>query len=151
MSDKPFNNVISIKTLKREFGKEKHCTCYEFGHFPPNPVRYELDMKNREVICVCCGESVDPFDALSTISEKWEKINYDVECAQKLKKELYNYKPWLLMIRDLERNCRSGTMVLSCPHCHSGILFEEMTAWVNKERELQRRKFKRKDGASDGR
>lgn len=38
-------------------------------------------------------------------------------------------------------------MALRCPHCDKGILFEEMTEWTNKERELQRRKFEeRSDG-----
>jgi hypothetical protein len=136
--DKLPDNVIKITTLTINRNKRKNCDCYD--SYPRQVPQYEIDTTNREVICKHCGVIVDPFDALLIISKRWERVSEEINSLFAQARELREYKPWLLTIRKLEQQCRSGTMVLSCPHCHEGILFEEMTAWTNKEIELDRRK-----------
>ncbi|MDF2631410.1 MAG: hypothetical protein K0Q85_6 [Caproiciproducens sp.] len=142
MSDKLPDNVIKFTTLKTDYGKKKHCTCYEYRRVWP---QYIVDTQNREITCKLCGNVVDHFEAMLKIANRGERLEEEVNSLCDRAKELSNYKPWLKRIRELESYCRSGTMVLSCPHCHQGILFEEMTGWTNKERELQRRKFREKE------
>jgi hypothetical protein len=123
--------IIKFTTLTINHNKRKNCEC--------DTPAYEVDSVNREVSCKKCGAIVEPFEAIYKIAKHYEKLQEEVNRLLEQKKELAGYKPWLLTIRKLEKECRNGIMVLGCPHCHKGILFEEMTYWVNKERELQRR------------
>lgn len=141
--DKLPDNVIKFTTLKTDRSKKKRCSCYDYNrHWP----QYVIDTENREITCELCGNVVDPFDAMLMLCRRGDKLEDQVNGLYRQAQEIANYKPWLLRIRDLEKRCREGTMVLSCPHCDEGILFEEMTYWVNKEMELNRRKFKHKKG-----
>jgi hypothetical protein len=144
MTDILPDNVVKLTTLIINRDKHKNCDCYEHWYIDRKWPSYEIDTTNREVTCRHCGAIVDPFEALLTISEKHDRCMQELTDLFNQAKELSEYKPWLLVIRELERECRSGKMVLSCPHCNKGILFEEMTCWINKERELERRKFKEK-------
>lgn len=141
--DKLPDNVIPLTTLSINRNKKKHCTCYT--EYPRKYPQFEIDTTNREITCQHCGIVVDPFEALLNISRRDEKMMKETNRLLLQARELANYKPWLLTIRELERKCRSGEMILSCPHCSEGILFEEMTYWINKNIELQRRKFKSKE------
>lgn len=141
--DKMPDNVIPIRTLQVNRQNKKHCQCYEWSTFPKKAPQFELDAQNREVTCKHCGEKVDPFDALLTMSRRWEDISQETQRLLEQAKGLDNYKPWLRAIKSIESNVRSGQMIPSCPHCHRGILLDEFEGYVSKERELQRRKFEK--------
>lgn len=133
MDEKLPENVIPLKTLKINRNIRKHCTC--------DRRTFTIDNKNREVTCNECGVVVSAFDALYEIATNWERFHADIERLHKQRKEIANYKPHLLKIRDLEREYRGGKMLPCCPRCKRGILLEEITWYTNKEMELQRRKF----------
>jgi hypothetical protein len=142
MNDKELpNNVIPIRTLQLTYDRKKHCTCYE--DYPPKPIQYELDNTNREVFCKHCGERVDPFDALKTMSQRWEQVSAETQRVAKEAQELRSYKPWLKALRSIEQFCRKGEVIPTCPHCNEGIFLEELTHYTNKQMEIERRKFKK--------
>lgn len=140
MGDKLPDNVVSITALTINRNKRKNCECY--NSYPKKRPAYEIDAVNKEITCRYCGVVIDPFDALLHISNEWEFVEEDTKRLLEQRKEIVNYKPWLLIIRNLEKECRGGSMIPSCPHCHKGILFEEFSGFTNKEMELQRRKFR---------
>jgi hypothetical protein len=140
--DKLPDNVIQLTTLKINHTKNKRCTCYESYSHPHKWPSYEIDTQNREIICQHCKAVVEPFEALLKISRRDEKLIQDTEYLLKQARELANYKPWLRSIKSIESNVRNGEMIPCCPHCHQGILLEELNSYTNKARELERRKFK---------
>ncbi len=50
------DKVLSFTLYKVERGKEKICRC--------NPPHLEIDTTNRIVVCMDCGATIDPFEAL---------------------------------------------------------------------------------------
>lgn len=122
-------NVVSITTLRINRNKRKNCECYRFNQYP----QYEVDVKNREVVCVLCGTIVDSFEALETISRRYERMEDEVELLLKQARELANYKPWLRAIKEIERNVRSGEMIPCCPKCDESFRLEDLNHYVNRK------------------
>ena len=138
------SKLVELTTFKRNKKITRHCQCYEWPTYPKKSPAFEIDFTNREVICRHCGNTVDTFYAFEILCKQDENREQELEQLYEQAKELYNYKPYLKVIKQLEKECRGGKMILSCPHCSGGILFEEMNNWKSKEMELQRRKFKEK-------
>lgn len=142
--DKLPDNIVQLTTLQINRHKKKHCECY--NSYPRKYPSYEIDSENREVICRHCKNIVDPFEALLNIAHNDEKRNEQINLLFKQAEELINYKPWLRTIKVIEKNVRGGEMIPYCPHCHKGILMEELAdGFINKKRELERRKFTNKN------
>jgi len=139
--DKLPDNVIKFNTLKANYRKEKHCTCYDWGYPEDKWPRYEIDTTNREVFCKECGNVVDAFDAMLMLTERGKRLEDEISGLYEQAVEISKYKPWLLVVREIERNVRGGEMIPTCPHCHKGILLEEIKGYTNKQMELERRKF----------
>jgi len=135
--------VIPIRTLRILRGQRKHCECYEWHTFPKKQPHFLIDHNNREIICEHCGNVVDAYEALTILSKRWDDVNRNVEQLLEQAKEIQAYKPWLKIVKQFERSIQRGKMVPCCPHCSKGILLEELTYFVNKERELSRRQFER--------
>jgi hypothetical protein len=139
MSDRLPDNIKRIDVLRIERGLMKSCRCL-------NP-HYLLDNDNRIVYCKDCGAIVDPFEALCEIARGWKRIEDQVRSLLNQRKELIDWKPHLVALRKVEKTYRSGKYIPSCPHCRKGILAEELaTGSTNKEMELQRRQFEKKEG-----
>ena len=132
--DKLPDNIISLKTIRLNHGKTKKCTCR-------NRV-FEVDYQNKEVTCGYCGEVVDPFEAILEIARRREHFKEEIDSLLEQRKQILNWKPHLLAVRELERIYRGGDMLPCCPHCGRGIEAKELTkAFTNRKMELERRKF----------
>ena len=136
--DKLPDNVIPITTLRINYDKKKKCTCRD--------TKFEVDYQNKEVICTECGSVVQPFDAICKLAQHYDRVQAEVRNLLDQRKQILNWKPWLLPVRDIERIYRGGDMLPCCPHCGRGILAGEMTSATNKQIELERRKFEKKQG-----
>jgi hypothetical protein len=129
------DNIIPISTLRIKYDKTKKCTCKNR--------RFEVDVVNREVLCADCGATVDAFEAIKEIAFDLCHLESETEALLNQRKQILNWKPHLLVIRELERIYRSD-MFPCCPHCGRGIDAHELIrTQVNKKMEMERRKFKK--------
>lgn len=94
MSELP-EKVLRFDIARVNYGRRKICRCL-------NP-HYEIDAQNRLVVCNDCGAIIDPFDALVDIAEHYERIERWNQAALDQRREIENYKPRLLVIRELEK------------------------------------------------
>lgn len=128
--------VIPLTVLRLNWDSKKKNSC-EHGY-------YEIDPVNKEVACTECGAVVSAYDALWDVARKYDRLQREVQSLLEQRKQILNWKPWLLPMRELERIYRGGDMLPCCPHCGRGIMAGEMTGAVNKNIELERRKFEGK-------
>ena len=139
MSDKLPDNVKRFDILKIEHGMQKLCTC-------GRDFKYKIDTENRLIYCKC-GAIIDPFEAICNLAKHYDRISDETQRILQAKKEVAMWNPWLLPLREIERTYHGGSMLPSCPHCGRGILVDELArSSVNKGRELERRKFDKKEG-----
>lgn len=131
MSELP-ENVKRIDVLRVERGLMKKCRC--------SSPHYLVDPDNRLVYCDDCGAIVDAFDALYYITRYWDHMSDQVQFLLDQRKEIMDWKPWLVPLREVEKTYRSGKYLPYCPHCRRGILAEELAAGsVSKKYELRHR------------
>lgn len=131
------DKIIPIKMLRvnREAKKKNNC---EHGY-------YEIDVINKEVTCTECGAVVSAYDAILDICRRYERLEREANSILAQRREIMDWKPWLLPMRKLEKIYRGGEMLPCCPHCGRGIESQELIrSSVNKQHEIERRKFERK-------
>ena len=132
MSDKLPDKVIPISTLRINRDKNKKCTCRNR--------KFEIDTQNREISCQECGAVVDPYDALFDIASHYERFGKEVDNLLTQRKQILDYKPHLLVMRELEKIYMGGKMLPCCPHCSRGIYAKELlVASTSKQYENRRR------------
>jgi len=137
MTDKLPDKIIGIDQLKINRGINKFCTCHNR--------RFMIDPKNRRVTCQGCGSGVDPYDAMYEIARKGEKLQEQVQSLLEQRKQIQNYKPWLVTIKNLEKQYRGKKMLPTCPSCEEPFYLEELTYWTNAklaEGRIQKRREK---------
>ena len=131
MSEKLPDKIIPISTLRIIRDKNKKCTCRNR--------KFYIDTQNREITCQECGAVIDPYDALLDIANHYERIEEEVNNLLAVRKQIVDYKPHLLAMRELERVYR-GDMLPCCPHCNRGIYAKELlVASTSKQYESRRR------------
>lgn len=120
------DKIKHIDVLRVEFGRKKLCQCHD--------PHYEIDYKNRLVYCVDCGAITDPFEALLNIAKAYERINRQANALLKQRREIENYKPHLVVIKEIEHHYRSQhfSTVPCCPRCGKPFDLTELTNWVNR-------------------
>lgn len=136
MSDKLPDKVIDLKVLRINRNIGKRCKCLD--------KTFVVDPDNREVHCSKCGSKVDPFDAMYYLAANHEQLMDEVKRLLEQRREILNYKPWLLEVRELERRYRGKKMLPCCPHCGRGFYLNELTHWRSREYEEQIRRFEAK-------
>lgn len=125
MSELP-DKIKRIDVLRIEYGSRKLCECQ-------NP-HYEIDYQNRLVTCSDCNAVVEPFMAIYEIAKHYEMLNSQVSDLLEQRREIANYKPHLVVIKNLERYYRSNnySMVPCCPRCDEPFDLNELDRWVNR-------------------
>jgi hypothetical protein len=131
MDDKLPDNIKRIDVLKLEKAKQKSCQCHTY--------QYSIDNENKLVYCRECGAIVDPFTALWNLTWHYECLGDQVENLLNQRKEIVNWKPWLLVFRELESRYRSKEMLPCCPECRKAFYFEKINMWTNRKLEELRR------------
>jgi hypothetical protein len=142
MSELP-DNIKRFDILKVEHGINKLCQCY-------GTPRYTLDTRNRLVYCDDCGAIVDPFEALSKVASHYEYFAEESQHMLEQRRQLLNWKPWLLVFRNLERSYRSKENLPCCPECKKPFYFEHINTWVNRKMEELRREREKKEMNNNG-
>jgi len=128
------DNIIPITALRITHDKNKKCTCRNR--------RFEVDTQNREILCTECGSVVDPYEAMKDLAYDMNKLNKEAQSLLNQRRELLNWKPHLLAVRELEKTYRGGDMLPCCPHCGRGVEAKDLTkASVNRKYEAERRRF----------
>jgi len=126
MSDIPEKGeLIQLMDLRIDRNAGKVCKCQN--------ARRILNHENRQVYCEQCGALVDPFDALMDFAYKMKRDNKKLIRMSEQAKELSNYKPWLKVIRKLEKDYRGKKMLPNCPRCETPFYLEELTHWTGRE------------------
>ena len=128
MSDLP-DKIVRFDTLKIEYGKAKMCKCHE--------PHYEIDYQNRLVYCEDCGAIVDPFEALVHIANNTERWSRYTEQLLEQRRQIKNYHPRRVVIKELEKRYVSADLadlIPKCPRCGKAFELEELIhcAWVNR-------------------
>jgi len=131
MSELP-DNIKRFDVLKVERSLEKLCQCYK----TPN---YTIDSRNRLVYCDDCGAIIDPYEALTKISNHYEEFAEQSKYLLEQRKQIINWKPWLLVFRNLESQYRSKEMLPCCPECRKPFYFEKINTWVSRKMEELRK------------
>lgn len=130
--------IIAFSPARKKYNSGKRgCTCYSRINMAKHEDRapeYELDMKNHIVLCMICHKEVNPWEAIVTFSDYWERIEQQEEMAYEWILEAEKYKPWRRAMKDIERNIgRKGDMIPVCPHCGEGFLLEEVRGYMNRQ------------------
>ena len=118
MSDKLPEKVIPISTLRIIRDKNKKCTCRNR--------KFYIDTQNREISCQECGAVIDPYDAMLDIANHYEQFGKEVDNLLTQRKQILDYKPHLLVMRELEKIYMGGKMLPCCPHCGRGVYAKEL-------------------------
>lgn len=113
--------------MRIEYGKRKLCECH-------NP-HYEIDYRNRLVTCEDCGAVIEPFEALYEIAKHYERLENQVQSLLEQRQEIANYKPHMVVIKDLEKKYRGDnySMVPVCPKCGEAFDLKELVSWKNRK------------------
>ena len=125
--DKLPDKIKRIDVLRVEFGKKKLCNCHE--------PHYEIDNQNKLVHCEDCGAIVDPFTALVEIARHYDRIASQAEELLEQRKQIQNYKPHLVVMKELESRYRADnySMMPVCPRCREPFDLTELTSWVSRK------------------
>ncbi|MDM9944044.1 hypothetical protein [Clostridioides difficile] len=119
------DNIIEIELLRINRDNRKICECEERS--------FIVDTTNKSIHCSKCGIRVEAYEALYELALNCERLNNQANNLLKQKKELSNYKPYLIVIRTLEKKYRGRKKLPRCPICGEGFYLEEITSWINKE------------------
>jgi hypothetical protein len=136
MSELP-DNIKRIDVLRLEKAKQKPCECHTY--------HYDIDNANKLVYCRDCGAIVDPFQALWNLAYHYECLGDQVNSLLEQRKEIVNWKPWLLVFRKLESSYRSKENLPCCPECGKPFYFEQIRNWTNRKMEEIRREREKKE------
>ncbi|MGN7311501.1 hypothetical protein ACTHQ4_10385 [Alkalicoccobacillus gibsonii] len=118
------DSIIGIDQLRVNRGLEKICKCKQR--------KFIVDAKNRRVNCGSCGAVVDPYDAMYEMATKGERFQEQVQSLLDQRKQIMDYKPWLVVIKKLEKKYRGKKMLPCCPRCTEPFYLEELTSWTGK-------------------
>lgn len=118
------DRVIGLDQVRIIRGLEKICKCEKR--------KFVIDTRNRRVTCNSCGSVVDPYDALYDLSLQDEERTKQVEHLLEQRREIANYKPWLVVIKRLESKYRGHKMLPNCPRCDEPFYLEELVSWSGK-------------------
>ena len=121
------DKIKRIDVMRIKYGKRKLCECR-------NP-HYEIDYINRLVTCEDCGAVIEPFEALYEIAKHYKRLEDQVQSLLEQRKEIANYKPHLVVIKNLEKMYRDNnySMVPVCPKCGEAFDLKELVSWRNRK------------------
>ncbi|GAA0491122.1 hypothetical protein GCM10008986_16480 [Salinibacillus aidingensis] len=124
MVDNLPNKVVEIDQVRINRGIEKICKC--------DNRKFMIDTQNRQVNCSSCGAVIDPYDAMYELATNGEKLRNQVEQLLEQRKQIANYKPWLVTIKRLEKQYRGKKMLPNCPRCAEPFYLEEIKRWTGR-------------------
>lgn len=134
--------VIDIESIRINRGMDKICDCKNR--------RFMLDTQNKKTYCRDCGAEIDPYDAMYELATSTNYLKQEVDKLLEQRKQIINYKPWLLTIRNIEKQYRGKKMLPGCPRCDEPFYLEELKQWYGKEyADARINKYKKQKGEID--
>lgn len=124
MDGKLPENVHRLEILRVERGIKKLCNCLK--------PKFVIDTSNRLVYCKC-GALVDPYDALYEVARHYDHIAEYTNHMIETRKQIDNYKPHLVVIKELETRYRRSKLWPTCPLCKGAFDLKELisTGWIH--------------------
>jgi len=134
------DNIQRIDLLRIVRNMNKLCKC----EYPA----YTVDTQNRLVYCQTCEAIIDPYEALTKMARRYEKISDQVENLLESAKQIQNYKPHLKVFKDIESHYQSNhfSMLPRCPSCGDPFDFKDINEWVGRNYAHLYRKDRPKEG-----
>lgn len=117
--------IVDIDQLRINRNIDKICKC--------DKRKFVVDTTNKRINCGGCGAEIEPYDALLEIATKNSQMRKQVEQLLEQRKQIVDYKPWLLTIRELEKKYRGKKMLPCCPRCSKPFYLEELKSWMGRE------------------
>ena len=119
----PADNVVQLTDVFKRVYKPKEC----------RHARLEVDDNNRRIACLDCEREIDPFEAILVLADKTSEWQTRWDAMRKDWRNLAQYVPRLLAVRELE-SMWSGNRLPLCPHCKQGVTAEGLNkmGWVHK-------------------
>jgi hypothetical protein len=74
---------------------DKRCKCVK--------KTFVVDLNNRAIHCGSCGAWTDPFDAIYYLAPHLEGLLEQVKSLLEQRRQIVNYKPHMVVFRELER------------------------------------------------
>ncbi|MCC2087912.1 hypothetical protein KRP69_01665 [Mammaliicoccus sciuri] len=113
-------NIIEFTSLTRE-DKEKECNCGIHATFV-------VDTNNYSVTCKTCGNRVEPFAALVSLTDSHSRYREEIDVLLQQQQQLINYKPHKRVLKILEElfSMRLPKMYPKCPSCDEPFHLEEI-------------------------
>lgn len=124
MTDLP-TKIIDIDQLRINRNIGKICKCDKYKR------QFVVDTTNKRIIC-SCGAKVDPYDAILDLASNGSLFQQQIKGLLEQRKQIIDYKPWLLTIRNLEKKYRGKKMLPCCPRCDEPFYLEELKTWMGR-------------------
>lgn len=124
MSNRLPDKIVDIDQIRINRNIDKKCKCLNRS--------FVLDTTNETVHCGDCGVEVNAYDAMLEMANGANRLKDQVERLLEQRKQILDYKPWLLTIRSLEKQYRGKKMLPCCPRCEEPFYFEEIKTWVGR-------------------
>jgi len=136
--DKLPDKVIELEVLRINRNIDKKCRCYNRT--------FVVDPTNKIILCGECGARVDPYEAIYDLAYNRERMVEENRRLLEQRKQIESYKPFLVVIKELEKKYRNKNELLPCcPHCHRGIYLKELLA-ESTSKQFEDRRRKKEDG-----
>ena len=125
MSEELPEKVIQLDQIRINRNLDKLCTCKN--------KKYTIDTQNKRVLCSSCGSEIDAYDAMYDLATKGNRMREQVNQLLEQRKQILDYKPWLVTIRELEKQYRGKEMLPNCPRCSEPFYLEEIDTWTGRQ------------------
>lgn len=106
------------------------------------------DQKERRIWCRDCESNVDAFDAFLLLVEQFHYAAADIERRREEVRKAREHNIIRIAARQMDEHFRRRNMVPACPHCHTGILPEDVGRMGSVSREWEQARRNRA-GKSD--
>lgn len=130
---------IGEARVKRGMTRRPYSSCRHHAlHYDP---------KERRIWCADCETEVQAFDAFVILVENFHSAASMIEAARTEIKTARTANIHLIAARQMEKYWRRRNSVPACPHCHAGLLPEDVDRMgsVSREIEVARRGRKSRD------
>jgi Zn finger protein HypA/HybF involved in hydrogenase expression len=136
-----FQGTVDFAGFKIEHGKTQRPRCQH--------LHIVFDPEDRRVYCPDCKHSLDAFDALMLMYERWFKMSRDFKKKQEQFRETLMKDIRRVASRKVDQAWRNHSMAICCPHCERGLIpedFQNGCATMSKDLELKRREKEKTEG-----
>lgn len=114
------DKIIEFTSIVKEHG-DKECNCGINATFI-------VDTNNYSVTCNTCGNRVEPFAALVSLTDSHSRYREEIDMLLQQQQQLINYKPNRRVLKIIEElfSMRLPKIYPKCPNCDEPFYLEEI-------------------------